>query len=329
MTMNLAVQVPTSNAFVSPAQIVDDMVTTYGCTVEYEVANAMGKVWGRVVNAGHASLVTMNVIKYNNPARHRMFHGVGRKLIRAEGCSQSFCAAAGPCHLVDEMKARGKHTITFDSQEPWQRASRFMPPSMEEICSDCTEIYLYAEDMYNNGDGMLSEAVTFSVPPSNWLGQSLELTSTPTAGTPTDGVSFSFAGGAQVLLTKDVALATVADIKAGTYAMGTGSCRQDDVNVGMSVLYWTLSGCSLTALVDYSVVLYVEDMAGMDDGQLSSLQLIVPSAVSNYFVETPCLFWETSPQMEPVTLSFNAQAASGMAWGFILEARPKFPNSVL
>ena len=90
---------------------------------------------------------------------------------------------------------------------------------MEEICSDCTEIYLYAEDMYNNGDGMLSEArkgnssspslsppsfkrrkpqkataspskprnfkaVTFSVPPSNWLGQSLELTSTPTAGTP-------------------------------------------------------------------------------------------------------------------------------------------------
>ena len=85
----------------------------------------------------------------------------------------------------------------------------------------------------------------------------------------------------------------------------------------------------LTALVDYSVVLYVEacfeaggvarverveqsrsqDMAGMDDGQLSSVQLvrllcakgvrvricenpkqelqIVPSAVSNYFVETP------------------------------------------
>ena len=80
-----------------------------------------------------------------------MFHGVGRcvsegmcvcdkKLIRADGCSQSFCPAAGPCHLVDEMKARGKHTITFDSQEPWQRASRFMPtlPSFDEAaCQRC------------------------------------------------------------------------------------------------------------------------------------------------------------------------------------------------
>ncbi|CAE7671664.1 Fndc3a [Symbiodinium sp. CCMP2592] len=667
MTMNLAVRVPTSNAFVSPAKIVDDMVTPYGCTVEYEVANAMGKVWGRVVNAGHASLVTMNVIKNNNPA---------------------ISIGAGPCHLVDETKARGKHTITFDSCNLTKGATY--------------QIYLYAEDMSDGGDGMLSEAITFSVPPSNWLHQSLELTSTPTAATSgceiweqswtlpasrmnlspelsialqritacnrserllmvvrddlfkslqagqiavayaheawmqleqlgadvmsigrlvgfvdrdklhkafkdskllmrdrvvwqamgrfrtildtqvimdylavivnsdntrlsqlrnayykvqsdvvaammenypswekfarnvcgnvedddmqvvlmnlglfvdlsaqnyypslmevpyivsdalsktrppsqtqlpggttsgpkipsdavnlqeslaelgrvlayadfvdpvhealklsnksslvaiqhsiaawarlrndidgsgvlscddgarkfrkldsllqeeilhtcyaflgkdgaadfglvdqvireqceskkdmpqlniealltklhtthshlqkavlteltcsenTDGVSFSFAGGvavgrawAQILLTKDVALATAADIKAGTYAMGVGSCRQDDVNVGMSALFWTLSGCSLTALVDYSVVLYIEDMAGMDDGQLSSVQLIVPSSVSNYFVETPSVLGNVTS--DGVTLSFNAHAASGMAWGFVLE----------
>ena len=122
-----------------------------------------------MVNAGHASLVTMNVIKNNNPARllHQtstgrggsqrvwhlghlcwrptMFHGVCRTLslsvcVRVCVCSQSFCAAAGPCHLVDETKARGKHTITFDSQEPWQRASRFpltLPSFAAAACQRC------------------------------------------------------------------------------------------------------------------------------------------------------------------------------------------------
>ena len=88
-----------------------------------------------------------------------------------------------------------------------------------QTCSGC-KIYLYAEDMANNNDGMLSqarllalrrvlgdlplsrgvrgefgrswlEAITFSVPPSNWLDQKLELTSTPTAP---GGASQAFLG---------------------------------------------------------------------------------------------------------------------------------------
>ncbi|CAE6964010.1 Fndc3a [Symbiodinium natans] len=285
MTMNLAVRVPTSNAFISPAYIVNNMVTAYGCTVMFEVANTMGKVWGKVIDAGHASLATVVAIKYNNPA---------------------IAVGGSACQMADEMKPRGKHMMVFDSCNLTKGSSY--------------QVYLYAEDLSNNGDGMLSQAISFSVPPSNWLDQVLELTSTPT----TDGVSFSFAGGvavgrawAQVMLTKDVALATAADIKAATYAMGTGSCRQDDVNVGMSALYWTLTGCSLMPLVDYSVVLYVEDMGGLDDGQVSSVQMMVASSVSNYFVENPAPLGNVTS--DGMILTFNAYASSGMAWGFVLE----------
>ena len=89
---------------------------------------------------------------------------------------------------------------------------------------------------------------------------------------------------------------TGAGPEAATYAVGTASCRQDDVNIGVrapthslavknmvlvqtSMLYWSLSGCGpdltlftfcnekqaatgtggLVPSVEYSTVLYVEE----------------------------------------------------------------------
>jgi len=283
LSMDLSLQVPTSNSFVSPVVMMGD-VSPYGCSLQYEVAKS-GKVWGRIINYDHHPYMGVDCIRNNNPA----------------------IAVGGPsCQIEADTVTRGIHTMVFD----WCNLTK----------GHSYEVSVYVEDNNGNQDGTLGEVIIFVVPASNWLATPMILTSTPK----TSDVSFSFAAGAvigrawaQIMLLNNAAIATVADIKAATYAVGTASCRQDDVNIGTSMLYWSLSGCGLVPSVEYSTVLYVEDMNGLNDGSMANILTVVPSSISNFFVEVPLPV--SNVTSDGVTLGFTAYAASGMAWAMVLE----------
>jgi len=299
--MNLPLTVPTSNSFVAPAMITST-ITTFGFNLQYEVAKPTGKVWGRVISASLSSLATIEMVRNNNPAI-----GIG----------------GADCAEEDVTVARGTYTMMFESCNLTKGESY--------------EVYLYTEDTNGGLDGALSQAIPFSVPASNFLATPLTLTNTPTVS----DVSFSFGAGvaigrawAQIILTSNLAMATATSIKAATYAVGDAvNCRQVDVNVGTSVLYWSLSGCSLALAAEYSTVLYVEDMSGLNDGTVYSIRTVVPAVTSNYFIEVPTPISTVTADgaqtvtTDGVTVAYTAYAAAGRAWAMILEVATSSPAS--
>lgn len=91
------------------------------------------------------------------------------------------------------------------------------------------------------------------------------------------------------------------------------------------MLYWSLSGCSLLAAVQYSTVLYVEDMAGLNDGTVYNILTVVPATTSNYFIEVPTPV--SAIAADGVTLAYTAYAAAGRAWAMILEVATSSPTT--
>eukprot|EP00930_Biecheleria_cincta_P038762 TRINITY_DN26639_c0_g1_i1.p1 TRINITY_DN26639_c0_g1~~TRINITY_DN26639_c0_g1_i1.p1 ORF type:complete len:4930 (+),score=584.21 TRINITY_DN26639_c0_g1_i1:1092-14792(+) len=283
LSQYVPVKVPASNSFLQPV-VLDGRVSSDGVTLKYDVAET-GKVWGGIVSSSHSSQVTIDAIRNNNPA------------ILLGGSS---------CRLNGQNKNRGMNTVTFSGCTLARSASY--------------EAYIYVEDSAGSRDGTLSTGVNFSVAASNGFSTGLALVSTATS----DGVRFAFSASAtigrawaQIQFAQHAATTTVAQVKAATNAIGSPNCRQANVNVGTSLLYWTLSGCSLIPGTSYRTVLYVEDTHGHADGTLTSVATVVPTASSNYFTDLPSVVG--SATSDGVTVQYTANNRSGYAWAMMLE----------
>ncbi|CAE8581627.1 unnamed protein product [Polarella glacialis] len=220
MSTPTPVLVPTSNGFAEAPTASSPTQTSVD--LSFRTLGA-GRSWGVVVASADVGLVKVTTIKA----------GTG--------------AINGVCKVTDQAV-------------PNTNVNMMSFSSCNFVMGTTHKAFLYVEDGNGLGDGMLSGPVDVVLPPSNTFDVAPFEERTPTADGAAVTLTPALNGNLWAMITSDITAKTLAEIQAGTNAMGGASCLAVNVAVTGGISYThAFSSCSLTAGNTYTAHFYVED----------------------------------------------------------------------
>jgi hypothetical protein len=271
-----------SNQFITMPSLASE-ITTSTFNISFQGSAASGKSWIAVYTSAVASSMSVTEIK-----------------------SQSNAYGSASCRVQGALIDNTASTFTLDG--------------CRLAIAVNYNVFVYIEGIDGHNDGTLSDAVLVQVKTSNNFGLLPLLMATASS----DGLPVVFAplnhgkSWAFVVQAIYAASVNVQNVKSFSMKQGSASCSNLGVNVtGAKENTLHFSQCSLSPAQRYRVFVYIESNAGLGDGALEAVDVIVPMAsASNDFSLAPRL-----KQFSCDGAIINFQSSSpGIAWALIVDA---------